>query len=168
MSDTQLPTCEWLKRPDDRTGREVWQITSGPAASEAVYFEAQGLTADERYLVFRSERTGRSDVHRCDLHTGRIDPLTSGAGITGHSISMHPDGRRAFYITDCQKAHDSPLILIEMATGNHEVLCWPDASQEGGHAAVAHVHPSFSPRGNFIAYTSDKTHAPQVYVVPLS
>ena len=363
MNANALPRCEWIRQLDERTGREVWQITSGPAASEAVYFEAQGFTADERYLVFRSQRTGRSELHRCDLRTGEIDALSDGAALTGHSICMHPDGRRAFYLTahemhavdvagggheivadvrgqlpgrlvpypisfsadgrraalavveaqaeprttlalldvgtgrmrpvlewpegfshpmicpadadlvsfvphgnacwqmdrpdeqrtrtwladartgearpfitpvryrvvtheswspdgrrmfffdktyphwcpvsicsagldggdweahftsyrhylghgccspdgrhflsDCQRKGDSPLLRIDLAAGTHEVLCWPDATQDGGHAACAHVHPSFSPTGRYVCYTSDKTGTPQVHVVPL-
>ena len=36
-----------------------------------------------------------------------------------------------------------------------------------GKDLQAHVHPSFSPKGNYICYTSDRTGVPQVYVVPV-
>ncbi|MEX0654627.1 MAG: hypothetical protein WD534_09040 [Phycisphaeraceae bacterium] len=60
ISETQTQCSEWIQAADDKTGRELWQITSAEAVSEAVYFEAQAFTADERYLVFRSERDGAS------------------------------------------------------------------------------------------------------------
>jgi oligogalacturonide lyase len=367
---------EWKKFPDARTGREVWQITEGTRPSEAVYFEAQGFTADERYLVFRSERTGSSELFRCDLSSGELVQLTEDAQLQGHSPSIHPDGHTLYFIahdalwkidvatgeidccfqhpqyrsgrlwpfplsfsrdgrlvalavrddttltpipggigqsegprmellrldlssgeatplftcetgfshplicpgdpdlvtyvphgnfcwnmdlprservrtmihdhrsgtarpflcplkhrtitheswspdgerfyffdknggewipvsicsvnrqgkdwqthftsfryrlghgitspdgrsfvSDCQEEDGSPLFLIDLKTGGHEILCWPDASNNGGHDACAHVHPSFSPRGNYLTYTSDRTGTPQVYVVPLN
>ena len=72
-----------------------------------------------------------------------------------------------YFVSDVQNAHDSPLLLIDMQTGRHEILCWPDASNDGGHGACAHVHPSFSPTGRYVVFTSDRTGVAQVYVVPL-
>ncbi|MEX0653741.1 MAG: oligogalacturonate lyase family protein [Phycisphaeraceae bacterium] len=371
---TQRP--EWIKAADDKTGRELWQITSAEAVSEAVYFEAQAFTADERYLVFRSERDGASYPYRCDLQTGELLRLSDGEPVKHYSMSLHPDGRHLYwvageavwrvdvtdpgepervfvhagqfpgklagfallftldgrytalattepdrdvpipdgfsqqtghpshllrldletgeaehvltwdwgfshpmvypadpdritfvpngahcwnmdlpqerrtrtmvadvgtgearplltplrqrtithenwspdgerlfffdknagewvpvsvcsvdrdggdwqchytsyeqflghgrvspdgryFVSDAQKAHDSPLILVDLATSRGEILCWPDTSQAGGHPKAAHCHPSFSPRGNYITFTSDKTGTPQVYVLPL-
>jgi Tol biopolymer transport system component len=83
----------------------------------------------------------------------------------GHG-ALSPDQR--YFVSDVQNAHDSPLLLIDMQTGRREILCWPDASNDGGHAACAHVHPSFSPRGRYVAFTSDKTGLAQVYILPLT
>jgi Tol biopolymer transport system component len=71
------------------------------------------------------------------------------------------------FISDCQQRHDSPLLQIDAASGAHQVLCWPDSSNDGGHDACAHVHPSISPSGRFACYTSDRSGAPQVHLVPL-
>ena len=64
-----------------------------------------------------------------------------------------------------QKPKDNPLILVDLKSGGHRILCWPDSSVAGGHPKSAHVHPSFSRSGKYIAYTSDRTGTPQVYVV---
>lgn len=348
---------------DTRTGEEIWQITRSNRPSEAVYFEAQGFSGDERYLVFRTEMTGQSELARADLIDGSIEVLTRGSGCDGHSITVHPDGRRAlyvseralqsvdiaggasrvlfeldgrlpgslrpyavstsadgtlaalvvadakraphmtlllvdlasgahrvvmerpegfshpmicpadadlitfvpsgdacwrmdlpqeqrartwivhardgrprpyvtpalwrtitheswspdgrryyffdknyrewtpvsivsmnadgsdwrahltsyvhrlghgrcssdgrFFIADCQERGNSPLYLVDLVDDTARILCWPDASNDGGHAACAHVHPSFSPRGTYVVYTSDVSGVPQVYVVPL-
>lgn len=359
MTTGQSPP-EWIKAPDTKTGRMVWQITSANAVSEAPYFESQGFTADERYLVFRSEREGVSRLYRCELASGELQCLSPDE-VGPYRFSMHPDGRRCLYwtgtrlrsvdvatlacrteaevtafttaqdafcaggvavpaasyrtatvvgnpagvlmlaidldsgivrpvlqwyafshplvcpgdpdlitfvpsdnacwkmewpqhlrtrtwavrvsdgiprrfitpppgrtvtheswspdgkrmiyfekaggawtpvrirsvsrqgddvcthfesdeyrlghgvlspdqryfVSDVQNAHDSPLLLIDMRTGGHEILCWPDASNDRGHPACAHVHPSFSPRGRYVAFTSDKTGVPQVYIMPL-
>jgi Tol biopolymer transport system component len=57
--------------------------------------------------------------------------------------------------------------LLNLVSGEARVLCWPNSSVEGGHAERAHVHPSFSPRGNFVCFTSDRSGVSQVYVVPV-
>jgi len=90
-------SIEWIKEKDARTGREVWQITSHDSASEACYFEAQAFTADDKYLVFSSQRTGEWQFYRCDLETGALKQLTSVSDLSLR-YTMHPDGKRIFYI----------------------------------------------------------------------
>lgn len=80
----------------------------------------------------------------------------------GHSM-ISPDER--FIVSDVQKAHDNPLLLIELASGKHQVLCWPDSSATSEQ--IGHVHPSFSRTAKFVAYTSDRTGTAQVYLVPV-
>jgi oligogalacturonide lyase len=77
-----------------------------------------------------------------------------------------PDGH--FFVSDCQDERESPLLLIDLRTGDDRILCWPNASDRGGHKEYAHVHPSFSRSGRFVTYTSDRTGVPQVYVVETS
>ena len=76
---------------------------------------------------------------------------------------------------------DSGLILIDPRTGARRTLCSPRASGQGYQWALpepiwegptpeaaygpqwTHPHPSFSPDGTKVAYTSDATGHPQVY-----
>ena len=58
-------------------------------------------------------------------------------------------------------------MLIETATGEAEILCWPNSKVTGGHAEFSHVHPAFSPSGRLVLYTSDESGVGQVYLVPL-
>lgn len=67
--------------------------------------------------------------------------------------------------------------------GNPTTLCYPDATSEGAHwngpfpyengpipvyaPQHTHPHPSFSPDGQFIVYTSDRSGIAQVYEVEL-
>lgn len=351
---------EWIKAADERTGYEVWQITSADSASQAGYYESQIFTNDERFLVFSSSRSGRWEMYRADLSSGEISPLGRAEKLGANSFTMHPDGRHVFFwdgwflvradvptaevdtvvdfrsifdapprtrpitishdgrftavqvdkedealiahvdletgatrvaarvpggvghlqispadpylvafvrlpdrqndmtapmserartwlldvrtgvyeqfltvpyghrathpmwsnagdrffffqktqpgwmpvsimsmnsdggdwrvhytsdairlghgdnstddrwfVSDGQDPHWNPLILINVETGASETLCWPDASITGGHAKQAHVHPTFSPSGRYVAFTSDRTGVPQVYVVPI-
>jgi len=82
----------------------------------------------------------------------------------GHGVSSR-DGR--WFVSDCQLPGKNELVLINLVSGEAEVLCWPTSSVDGGHDMRAHVHPSFSPKGNYICYTSDRTGESQVYVVPV-
>jgi Tol biopolymer transport system component len=88
---------EWIKETDERTGREVWQITSHDSASEACYFEAQAFTSDDKYMVFSSKRTGEWQFYRCDLESGALKKLTDVRDLSLR-YTMHPDGKRIFYI----------------------------------------------------------------------
>jgi oligogalacturonide lyase len=67
----------------------------------------------------------------------------------GHG-NVSPDGR--WLVTDAQDPGRNPLILVELATGQASIVAWPDAS---GAAHPRHVHPSFSPSGRWLVYTSD-------------
>ena len=354
--------AEWTKAADERTGREVWQITAGRAASHFCYQTAQGFTADERYVLFSSDRTGPWQLYRADLLTGEVDRISDVADYHHDSFSMHSNGREMLFtggerlfradvasgeivdvidlggqlpgswrghampvsadgrrtvlswhdggdryglavvhladrrveivldaptgpllhpqfcpgqaelicfcwfpdtqddmslpmeqrarnwvidthtretrpflmcpygsrgtheywnadgtrlyfhrktepgwvptslcsidreggdwqthythetlklghsditaderwiVTDVQEPDENPLLLVDVPAAAAEVLCWPNSSLTGGHAKQAHVHPSFSPRGGFVGFTSDRTGRPQVYVVPL-
>lgn len=353
---------EWIKQADLRTGREVWQITQAEAVSHFCYQTVQGFTADERHLVFSSNRTGSWHLFRADLTDGEVERITNLPDLHTGSFSMHPNGRdvcfsagwtiyradvaagkvtplinlngrvpmrprghpmaisadgeriavscqdgadrhalcvvflaeqrvrtvlatpkgpllheqicpgdpdlitfdwfpdtqndmslpmaerarawtvnvrtrevrpfltcprgsrgthehwsadggRLFFhhktepgwvpthlcsidrdggdwqthythetwklghsdvtrdgrwiVTDVQEPGENALLLVDAAAGTAEVLCWPNSSVTGGHPKHAHVHPSFSPRGRFVGFTSDRTGRPQVYVVPL-
>jgi oligogalacturonide lyase len=67
-------------------------------------------------------------------------------------------------VSDSQEPGINPLLLIDLATGQAETLCYPNAS---GAPHPNHVHPAFSPSGRYIIYTSDVTGTAQVYIVPL-
>lgn len=95
--NTKKEKVEWIKEKDAKTGREVWQITSHDSASEACYFEAQAFTADDKYMVFSSKRTGKWQFYRCDLETGVLRQLTSIRDLSLR-YTMHPDGKRILYI----------------------------------------------------------------------
>ena len=121
----------------------------------------------ERFFFFRKTRPGWSPVAICsqDLNGEdmqvhyEIDSIRLGHGCSSR------DGR--WFVSDSQEPHKNELVLLNLESGKAEVLCWPNSSITGGHDARAHVHPSFSPRGNYICFTSDRTGVSQVYVVPV-
>lgn len=81
----------------------------------------------------------------------------------GHS-GISPDGRHM--AIDVQEPNRNPLLLLDVETGAVDTLCWPDAGISSKESAFgAHPHPSFSPSGRWISFTSDRTGTPQVYLV---
>ncbi|MDQ1297374.1 MAG: oligogalacturonide lyase, partial [Bacteroidota bacterium] len=87
---------EWIKFEDQRTGNMVWQITSHDSISEAFYFYVNSVTSDDKYIIFRSKRSGQFEIYRCNLANGKIAQLTE-EGIDNACI--HPDGKNMVYLS---------------------------------------------------------------------
>ena len=84
---------------DPVTHVRVWEITKGPAASDNLYYHFSNFTADNRYLIFASERTGASQLFRAEIETGRIVQLTEGTSVAARSACPdHTLARRLYYL----------------------------------------------------------------------
>ncbi len=105
-----------IKAPDPKTGNEVWQITDHEAMSMAVYFERQAFTADDRYLVFCSVRTGKWQIFRADLTNGELAQMTADKGIDPFMITIHPDGEHVWFI------YEKMLYRINVASLTEQVV----------------------------------------------
>lgn len=79
----------------------------------------------------------------------------------GHS-AINPDQTKI--VSDSENPGENGLLLIDIAAGSYEILCWPNVS--GKTEQTSHVHPAFSPSGRMILYTSDATGWAQVYIIP--
>jgi Tol biopolymer transport system component len=120
-----------------------------------------------RFTFFRKTRPGWSPVAVCSIDKEGKDFRVHYQSDTirlGHGTSSR-DGR--WFISDSQEPGTNELVLVDLSSGRGEVLCYPNSSVEGDNEAFAHVHPSFSPKGNYVCFTSDRTGTPQVYVVPV-
>ena len=67
---------EWRDYLDPLTGRGVRQLTDSSAEDYHLYFYNPSITTDGKYLIFFSERAGRSNLFRLDLQGGQIVQLT--------------------------------------------------------------------------------------------
>ena len=81
----------------------------------------------------------------------------------GHSSI---DRGNSFIISDVQCEGDNELWRIDLKTGKGEVLCWPNTSYVQDQ--TIHVHPSISPPGNYVDFTSDRCGSSDVFVFPLN
>ena len=85
LSDTDAPgeigrryPAEHREIKDPETGRILKQWTSAPAYSYPLYYFSPSITADGKYMVFHSERTGWVQMYRLCFETGEIVQLTEG------------------------------------------------------------------------------------------
>lgn len=126
------------------------------------------------------------------LHTGEARTIRE---FSAWHISSSPSGDRIVCDTHLP---DIGLCLVDPDSGDVETLCHPEATNQGhqwseptplvadgeapGWATMteavsaesaygpqwSHPHPSFSPDGKWVSFTSDRTGHPQVYVVEVS
>lgn len=86
----------------------------------------------------------------------------------GHGIASY-DMR--YFVADVQKPLLNPLFLIDLQTGEAEIICWPNQSMPSVvNTQSEHVHPLFSKSGRYIAFTSDRNTpgTPQAFIIPLA
>ena len=163
-----------MSLPMEKRAR-TWKInlkdsTNGPYLTCPYGFRAthESWSFDgDRFFFFRKSVPGWKPVTICsidreggDLH----EYLTSDTIRLGHGISSR-DGK--WFVSDSQDPGRNPLYLLNLESGEHTLIAWPDASIEDGHSKFTHVHPFFSPTGRYVCYTSDFGGTPQVYVVPV-
>ncbi|MGA3326714.1 MAG: hypothetical protein ABSF45_19790 [Terriglobia bacterium] len=116
LSQARLP-AEWKALTDPETGRKIKQLTSAPANSYPLYYFSPSVTADSRYLVLHSERSGWVELYRLDLTSGDIVQLTDGRtresgwaiwcephlrGIYNHLSALNVAKREVYYFQDSQ------------------------------------------------------------------
>jgi WD40-like Beta Propeller Repeat len=84
---------------DSVTGIPVWEMTKAGSASDNLYFHFSNFTADNRYLVFVSDRTGSHQLFRAEIETGRIVQLTDDPKVNARSACLdHTDARRIYHL----------------------------------------------------------------------
>ena len=82
---------------DPVTEVRIWELTKGTNVSDNLYFHFSNFTADNRYLIFVSDRTGSRLLFRAEVETGRITQLTDDSAIGASSACPdHSTARRIF------------------------------------------------------------------------
>lgn len=79
--------AEWRSYRDPETGHRVVQLTQGRHVNGGCYVSHHAVTADDREVVFCSDRTGCWELFRADLQTGSLQQLTE----TG--VAVRPEDR---------------------------------------------------------------------------
>jgi hypothetical protein len=130
---------------DPVTGHRVVRWTSSPTKDQHLYFTSPSVTADNRWLVFISERGGQPNVCALERSSGRIRPLTRNTrglrlsycypwggptGLSKGTPCLDPVRRRAFAVIDGQ------VWRCDVDAGMAEVLA---ALPEPGITSFTHV-----------------------------
>ena len=101
---------------DEKTGREVWQMTRGDAKSVSCYQEVEAFTDDERYVVFSSDRTGDFQLYRAELESGDIAQLSDVPGVRSISFGMAKNGQEVLYTAGWR------VFAVDVATGEDRLV----------------------------------------------
>ena len=117
--------------------------------------DAPAWSPDGIRIAMRSNREGQPGIYwqMADGSGGqeRLSPATLG----GTPLSFSPDGRIAFFRTEAKTKRDIWVLSIK----DREASVFLDtAATEGA--------PRFSPDGRWIAYVSDESGGPEIYVQP--
>lgn len=80
---------------DPVTHVRVWELTGGHA--DNLYYHFSNFTADNRFLIFASERTGTGQLYRVEITTGRIVQLTDGPAVAARAACPHHTDARLLY-----------------------------------------------------------------------
>jgi oligogalacturonide lyase len=100
-SASAYPRGEWLAAPaqpqrDAETGYPFQVLSGGVGNNTHIYFNRANFTADGKYLIFRSDRTGSWQVYAYDIAGQRLCRLTEAALDPGRP-SIDPCRPRLFY-----------------------------------------------------------------------
>ena len=130
----------WAMNSD---GSNPQQLTS--SVSDSSVDNQVSVTADGRYMVFHSNRSGSSEIWRANTDGSDLKQLTAGGGNSQPSLS--PDGQWIVYAS----ARDGKPTLWRISINGGEAtqltarsLSWPEVSPDGKQ--IACIDPTTLPR----------------------
>jgi DNA-binding winged helix-turn-helix (wHTH) protein/Tol biopolymer transport system component len=142
--------------------RAIWQIDpDGTGARELVKPEngredmQLSVSADNRFIVFDSNRTGKWEVWRANRDGSGSIALTSDGDNAGSTVT--PDGKFVLYRAEGAK---KGIWKVPIDGGAAELIIgddcsWPDVSPDGRFLACASGRDDEGPKRKIKVYTSD-------------
>ncbi len=84
---------------DPITHVRIEELTSPGSISDNLYFHISNFTADNRFLIFVSHRSGSPQIFRAEVETGRLVQLTDSPNTSAHGACPdHTNARRIYYL----------------------------------------------------------------------
>ena len=139
-----------------------WPVGGAPAVTRTVLESTRRMldpqwSPDARQIAFYSDRSGSTEIWKCDADGTNLQQLTSFAGPLTRNPRWSPDGKS---------------IAFDSAPGGHGHLYVVDSG--GGPARRVtssdfdEIIPAWSDDGTRIYFTSEKTGTAQIWSVPAS
>ncbi len=84
---------------DPLTGVRVMELTRGTNTADNLYFHFSNFTADNRFVIFVSDRTGSRQLFRSEVESGRVVQLTDDAAVNASSACPdYTEPRRLYFL----------------------------------------------------------------------
>lgn len=83
---------------DPVTGVKVTELTKPGSVADNLYFHFSNFTADNRHVLFTSDRTGSRQLFRAEVASGRLVQLTDDPAINAGSACPDPTDARRVYL----------------------------------------------------------------------
>lgn len=114
LSDQTTWPPEWEKVEDDQTGARITRLTGADCISHPLYYLTNSFTSDGQWLIFASDRAGKTDLYRVSLASGEIHRLTDLDGVQPFSGNVVDD--EVYFATDGQ------LHRLNLETGSDRII----------------------------------------------
>lgn len=131
---------------DPVTGIRVQEITAEGVHADNLYYHVSNFTADNRYLVFQSRRTGSMQLYRYAPDTGEIVQMTDDPMLAAATAYPDPkDGSRVYFMRGAE------LRALNVNTFTQKTIGVVPGPSVGGHQ-----QPSVSGDGKWITVTKQR------------
>jgi Tol biopolymer transport system component len=150
---------------DERTGtHDLWVYdVARDLRSRITFNDGEDMvpvwSSDGRQIYFSSNRDGPLGVYRLTLRESASPELVFGSERSVFASSISPDGRHLLLVTVGEGTANDILVLDLERGGEPEVFRATRFDEE---------HAVFSPDGRWIAYTSNESGRPEIYVAASS
>jgi Tol biopolymer transport system component len=142
---------------------DVWQMDFARDAWTRVTFDGNSAfpvwTPNGRQLAFSSAKTGPYGIYRKTLDGSGSDELLLGAARASYPLAISPDGRTLAFVPVISETGQD-IWLLDTAVANLKPRVWLQSPFREGA-------PVFSPDGRWMAYVSDASGRPEIYLRPV-